>query len=58
MNKVVELLMERDGITEKEARELIIETREEMLEDPYVATEILADNLGIEPDYITDILDL
>ena len=58
MNKVIELLMERDGLTEEEARELIIETREEMLEDPYVATEILADNLGIEPDYITDILDL
>ena len=58
MNKVVELLMERDGITEKEARDMIIETREEMLEDPYVAAEILADNLGIEPDYIMDILDL
>ena len=57
MNKVVELLMERDGITEKEARDMIIETREEMLEDPYVAAEILADNLGIEPDYIMDILD-
>ena len=58
MNKVVELLMKRDGITEEEAREMIVETREEMLEDPYVATEILEDNLGIEPDYIMDILDL
>ena len=58
MNVVVELLMKRDGITEEEAREMIVETREEMLEDPYVAAEILADNLGIEPDYIMDILDL
>lgn len=58
MNVVVELLMKRDGITEEEAREMIVETREEMLEDPYVATEILEDNLGIEPDYIMDILDL
>lgn len=58
MNVVVELLMKRDGITEEEAREMIVETREEMLEDPYVADEILADNLGIEPDYIMDILDL
>ena len=58
MNVVVELLMKRDGITEEEAREMIVETREEMLEDPYVAAEILEDNLGIEPDYIMDILDL
>ena len=58
MNVVVEWLMKRDGITEEEAREMIVETREEMLEDPYVATEILEDNLGIEPDYIMDILDL
>lgn len=58
MNVVVELLMKRDGITEEEAREMIVETREEMLEDPYVATEILENNLGIEPDYIMDILDL
>ena len=58
MNVVVELLMKRDGITEEEAREMIVETREEMLEDPYVATEILEDNLGIEPDYIMDILDV
>ena len=58
MNVVVELLMKRDGITEEEAREMIVETREEMLEDPYVATEILEDNLGIEPDYIMDIPDL
>lgn len=58
MNKVVELLIERDGLTDEQARDMIIETREEMLEDPYVAAEILADNLGIEPDYIMDILDL
>lgn len=58
MNKVVELLIERDGLTDEQARDMIIETREEMLENPYVAAEILADNLGIEPDYIMDILDL
>lgn len=57
MNRVVKILMERDGITRKEAEELIKETREEILEgSPWEADEVIAANLGLEPDYIMDIL--
>lgn len=56
MKKVIEILMERDGMTAEEAKELILETRDEMLEDPTNADDIMMDNLGLEPDYIFDIL--
>lgn len=58
MNKVVKILMERDGISEEEARALVKETRDEliMLDNPFEADDIIADYLGLEPDYIEDIL--
>lgn len=57
MNKVVEILMKRDGMTKAEAEKLIDETREELLAaDPFEAEDIIADYLGLEPDYIMDIL--
>lgn len=57
MNRVVKILMERDGITREEAEQLIKETREEILEgSPREADEVMAENLGLEPDYIMDIL--
>lgn len=57
MNRVVKILMDRDGITRKEAEELIEETREEILaNDSSYADDIILDNLGLEPDYIMDIL--
>ena len=46
MNKIVEILMDRDGITEEDARALIEETRD----------EIIQDYLGLEPDYLDYIL--
>ena len=56
-NKVVDILMSRDDMNEDEALELIAETREMMLNsDPSDADEIMADMLGLEPDYIFDIL--
>ena len=49
--------MNRDGMTRDEARELVIETREMLLSaDVWEADEIVADQLGLEPDYIMDIL--
>ena len=49
--------MERDDMSENDALELIAETRELMLNsDPCDADEIMADMLGLEPDYIFDIL--
>lgn len=57
MNKVVEILMRRDGMTKSEAESLVEETREALLlGDPYEAEDIIVDYLGLEPDYIMDIL--
>lgn len=57
MNKVVEILIKRDGMTKTEAEKLIDETREELLAaDPFEAEDIIADYLGLEADYIMDIL--
>ena len=57
MNKIVKILMDRDGMTRKEAEELVAETREEVLAgSPGEADEIMAANLGLEPDYIIDLL--
>lgn len=60
MNKVVKILMERDGMSEDEAIELVEETREEILacEGSEEAWDVIEDNLGLEPDYIFDILDI
>jgi hypothetical protein len=60
MNNIIKILMERDGITYEEAKEAYEDTREEILqsiEDGYLdADEILADNLGLELDYIFDFI--
>ena len=55
-NKVIEVLMERDGLTREEAIERVDEVRELIFEDPGVAEDILADELGLELDYIFDII--
>ena len=56
MNKIVEILMERDGITEEDARTLIEETRDEIMCNSENADEIIQDYLGLEPDYLDYIL--
>ena len=57
MENVINILVNRDGMTRDEARELVIETREMLLSaDVWEADEIVADQLGLEPDYIMDIL--
>ena len=58
---VLDILMRRDGLTKEEAMSLIEETRSELYDaisgtsclDP---EEVMASNLGLEPDYIFDIL--
>lgn len=62
MNRVVKILMERDDISAKEARALVEETREE-INDVLSSggsydeiEEIIADNLGLEMDYIFDLI--
>lgn len=57
MDKVIKILMERDGMSRSDAKELVDETRELLLSaDIWEADEIMADQLGLEPDYIMDIL--
>lgn len=57
MKKVVEILMERDGMTYTDAKNLVKETRDLILSSaPWDADEIMADQLGLEPDYIMDII--
>ena len=58
MNKIIKILMDRDGMAEDEARNLFNETQELLLdaEDPDEVEDILMDELGLEPDYLFDIL--
>lgn len=58
MNKVVEILIERDQITQEEAESLVKETRDEILslDDITEADDIIQDYLQLEPDYLQDIL--
>lgn len=61
MERVIKILMKRDDLTYEEAKEMCEECREAMLEaidgghfDE--AEEILRGNLGLEPDYIFDLI--
>lgn len=56
MNRIIEILMRRDNMSYEDAKELVDETREEMITNPDEAEDILQDYLGLEPDYIMDIL--
>lgn len=53
MNKVIAILMSRDGLSRAEAKEQIAECREALLFGNDYAIE---DYLGLEDDYIFDIL--
>lgn len=47
MNPVVKILMERDGMTEQEATDLVKETKEELLsKDGCYVDDIIMENLG------------
>ena len=62
MNRVVKILMERDGIDQETAESLVKETRDEILSlgeyNVFEADAIIAEYLGLEPDYIFDILNI
>lgn len=56
-NEVVRILMKRDDLTREEAEERVAEVREMISEaGPYEVEDIIADELGLEMDYIFDIL--
>jgi len=56
MNRVVKILMERDGNTKEEAERILKNTRDEMMEDIDNSEEIMRCNLGLELDYVFDII--
>ena len=55
MSELKKVLMERDGMTPKEADEAIADAKQRVWdgEDP---EEVLGDEFGLEPDYIFDLL--
>lgn len=59
MNRIVKILMERDGLTLQEAKEQMEEVKQ-MMEDcnfePEECEEIMIGELGLEPDYFCDLL--
>ena len=56
MNRVIDILMKRDGIEYEDARNLVKETKDEIISNPFDANEIIKDYLGLETDYLEDIL--
>lgn len=59
MNRVVEILMRRDDLTQQEAENRVSEVKQMMEDcayDPEECVDIVQDELGLEMDYIEDIL--
>lgn len=61
MNRVVKILMKRDGMSVEEAKDLVAEVVDMMndaiaMGDYEEAQMIVEDELGLEPDYIPDLL--
>ena len=54
-NRLVSIMMERDGMERDEAEELLRDARADVEngEDP---AEVLADWFGLEPDYLEDLI--
>lgn len=53
MSETMRILMERDGLSEAQAREQMDECREALFNGDYDAIE---DYLGLEDDYIFDLI--
>lgn len=63
IKKIEKLIANRDGISRNEARAIIDECREEIelaisMGHFDKVEEILADYLGLEPDYLQDIINI
>ncbi len=61
MEHIIEILMRRDGLSYEDAKEACKECREAMLDaiecgEYFEAEEILRCELGLEPDYIFDLV--
>lgn len=63
MNRVIKILMRRDGLTEEQATAVLDDVREELTEaaeanDYELAEDIMYGELGLEMDYVFDVLGL
>ena len=59
MNSIKKILMERDGMSEKEADDLISDARADMNErlgNGEMPDDICEEWFGLEPDYIMDLM--
>jgi len=59
MKSLMQTLVDRDGITEEEARSQIAEARERLLErlsHGEMPDDICEEEFGLEPDYIEDLI--
>lgn len=62
MNRIVQMLMDRDELTQQEAQQMFDECRQRLMDeavpsgDCELAEEILAEDLGLELDYLIDML--
>ena len=61
MKSIVEILMHRDGMSEREAMETYQNVRSEIMDALYGTScldpeEVLASELGLEPDYLFDMI--
>ncbi|MDY3015916.1 MAG: hypothetical protein SOR79_02050 [Blautia sp.] len=60
MNKIIEILMERDGYDYEDAMSVLLDTKNMMddCDDSEEAIEIFEEELGLEPDCIPHLMDL
>jgi len=60
MNKIVKIIMDRDGYDYEEAISILLDIKNMMddCDDPEEAVEIFEEELGLEPDYIPYLMSL
>lgn len=52
MNTIINILIERDGITRDEAKSIVYDVRDRIISNPFNADEIIESELGLEPEYL------
>ena len=61
MNKIIKILMDRDGLTYEEAKEAYEDTKAELMDalegtSCLTPEEVLLEELGLEMDYLFDLI--
>lgn len=60
MEKVIEIIMNRDGLSYEDAKEAVLQCQNDLFdaltEGETYLDDIILDELGLEPDYIEDLL--